>query len=75
MIITTIGDEIGTTLEDQIEALKEVNMKYIEIRKIESMSSFWTQKRVIFTLTFFLFHKVFDILSLNVSFFCYTILL
>ena len=40
-----------------------------------SMSSFWTQKRVIFTLTFLLFHRVFDILSLNVSFFCYTILL
>ena len=34
MIITTIGDEIGTTLEEQIEALKEVDMKYIEIRKI-----------------------------------------
>ena len=29
MIITTIGDEIGTTLEDQIEALKEVNMKSV----------------------------------------------
>ena len=26
MIITTIGDEIGTTLEDQIEALKEVKV-------------------------------------------------
>ena len=37
MIITTIGDEIGTTLEDQIEALKEVNMKYIEIRKINDI--------------------------------------
>ena len=37
MIITTIGDEIGTTLEEQIEALKEVNMKYIEIRKINDM--------------------------------------
>lgn len=37
MIITTIGDEIGTTLEEQIEALKEVNMKYIEIRKINNM--------------------------------------
>ena len=37
MIITAIGDEIGTTLEDQIEALKEVNMKYIEIRKINDI--------------------------------------
>ena len=37
MIITTIGDEIGTTLKDQIEALKEVNMKYIEIRKINDI--------------------------------------
>ncbi len=34
MIITTIGDEIGITLEEQIEALKEVNINYIEIRKI-----------------------------------------
>ena len=34
MIITTIGDEIGTTLEEQIEALKEVDIKYIEIIKI-----------------------------------------
>ena len=37
MIITTIGDEIGTTLEEQIKALKEVNAKYIEIRKINNM--------------------------------------
>lgn len=37
MIITTIGDEIGITLEEQIEALKEVNIKYIEIRKINNM--------------------------------------
>ena len=37
MIITTIGDEIGTTLEEQIKALKEVNMKYIEIRKINDI--------------------------------------
>ena len=40
MIITTIGDEIGTTLEDQIEALKEVNMKYIEIRIINYLYIF-----------------------------------
>lgn len=39
----------------------------------ESMSSFWTQNRVIFTLTFFLFHRVFDNLLQNVSFFYYTI--
>ena len=34
MIITTIGDEIGTTLEDQIEALKEVSLKekFIKIK-------------------------------------------
>ena len=37
MIITTIGDEIGITLKEQIEALKEVNIKYIEIRKINNM--------------------------------------
>ena len=37
------------------------------------MSSFWTQNRVIFTQKFFRFHKVFDNLLQNVSFFCYTI--
>lgn len=37
MIITTIGDEIGITLKEQIEALKEVDMKYIEIRKINNV--------------------------------------
>lgn len=34
MIITTIGDEIGTTLEDQIEALKEVNRNILKLEKL-----------------------------------------
>lgn len=37
MIITTISDEIGVTLKEQIDVLKEVNIKYIEIRKINNM--------------------------------------
>lgn len=37
MIITTIGDEIGETLKEQIDILKEVNINHIEIRKIDNM--------------------------------------
>lgn len=37
MLITTIGDEIGITLKEQIAILKGVNIKYIEIRKINNM--------------------------------------
>ena len=62
--------------EKELDLLNRMVSAYLDVAEINgSMSSFWTQKRVIFTLTFFLYHKVFDILSPNVSFFCYTILL
>ena len=59
---------IKQIVESVINAIKQENKVYNE-----SMSSFWTQNRVIFTLTFFLFHRVFDNLLQNVSFFYYTI--
>ena len=34
MRLVAIGDEIGTTIEEQIESLKLANIQYIEIRKI-----------------------------------------
>ena len=34
MILTTIGDEIGNTLKEQIEVLKKANINYVEVRKI-----------------------------------------
>ena len=37
MIITTIGDEIGETLEEQIETLKKVSINHIELRKINNI--------------------------------------
>ena len=34
MKLAVVGDEIGTFLIEQIESLKEANIKRIEIRKI-----------------------------------------
>lgn len=36
MILTTIGDEVGITLCEQIKSLKMVNVNYIELRKIDN---------------------------------------
>ena len=36
MIITTIGDEIGENLKEQIKILKQVKMNYIEMRKVSN---------------------------------------
>ena len=35
-IITTIGDEIGITLQEQIRLCKKYHLKYLEMRKIEN---------------------------------------
>ena len=77
IIILNLSSNVqNAKIEQQEIASSNISEKQIYgTFKTGSMSSFWTQKRVIFTLTFLLFHRVFDILSLNVSFFCYTILL
>lgn len=47
MFITTISDEIGESLEEQIDILKESKIKYIEIRKINNKYLFeYTNKEL-----------------------------
>ena len=66
-----LDNKIDKEYEDLLADLRNSTPQVII--ESESMSSFWTQNRVIFTLTFFLFHRVFDNLLQNVSFFYYTI--
>ena len=41
MIITTIGDEIGNTLNEQIDVLKKIETNYIELRKVNDKYLWW----------------------------------
>ena len=34
MKLAVVGDEIGTSLEEQIESLHKANISYIELRKV-----------------------------------------
>ena len=49
--LAVVGDEIGTSLEEQIESLHKANISYIELRKVSDkylweFSKIWDDFRI-----------------------------